>query len=74
MSFIGTVISKGTVQFPPEVDLPVGSQVRIEPLNAEKARDSVWDVLKRFDGIAKDLPIDLAANHDHYAHGKPRKQ
>jgi hypothetical protein len=32
----------------------------------------IWDELKEFDGMADDLPADLAANLDHYIHGHPR--
>jgi hypothetical protein len=46
-----------------------GSSVEyIEP--AEPA--GIWDELKEFDGMADDLPEDLAANLDHYIHGHPR--
>jgi hypothetical protein len=30
--------------------------------------------LLRFAGKAKGLPSDLAANHDHYLHGLPKRE
>ena len=30
---------------------------------------ALWEALKDFDGMAGDLPADLAANVDHYVHG-----
>jgi hypothetical protein len=73
MSFIGTVAENGSVVLPPDAKLPPGSQVRVEPLPAQQHHESVWDVLKRFEGTAKGMPSDLAENHDHYAHGKPKQ-
>lgn len=35
--------------------------------------ESVWDVFERFAGTAKGLPADMAANHDHYLYGTPKK-
>ena len=29
--------------------------------------------LKQFDGAVRGLPFDLARNHDHYLHGRPKK-
>ena len=33
----------------------------------------IYERLKDFVGIADDLPEDLAENHDHYLHGRPKK-
>jgi len=35
-------------------------------------RPTLYDLFKKFDGIAKDLPQDFAANHDHYLYGSPK--
>jgi hypothetical protein len=29
--------------------------------------------MKEFDGMAEDMPADLATNLDHYVHGHPRQ-
>ena len=69
MSITATV-SEGKIVLPPEAPWPNGTVVRIEPV-AEQA--TVWDVLKKYDGTATDLPSDMAANIDHYVHGHPKK-
>ena len=70
MSFTASV-ENGEIVLPPGIDLPNGTIVRIELL--QEAIPTVWDTLKKFDGIADDLPADMAANHDHYIHGHPKK-
>ena len=66
----GTV-EEGRILLPPDVDWPNGTVVRVEPVNEEQP--TVWEILKDFDGIADDLPSDLAANVDHYVHGHLKK-
>ena len=44
--------------------------LRVEPVNEQTP--TLFETLKDFDGIANDLPTDLAANLDHYVHGHPR--
>ena len=34
---------------------------------------SIWDQLLLWAGKCEGLPPDLAENHDHYLHGRPRK-
>jgi hypothetical protein len=58
--------------------LAEGTSVRVEPLSAKrgKSKDAppdVWRQLQRWAGRGKGLPSDLARNHDHYLHGRPRK-
>lgn len=47
-----------------------GTVVRIEPL--EEQAPTLLEAFPEFDGMADDLPADLAANLDHYVHGHPR--
>jgi hypothetical protein len=63
-------VEGGKIILPPDVPWPSGTLVRIEPLAEQPA--TLWETLKDFDGIAQDLPKDLAANLDHYVHGHPR--
>jgi hypothetical protein len=70
MSITATV-KNGEIVLPPGVDWPNGTVVRIEQV--EKPAPTIWETLKEFDGIAGDLPVDMAANHDHYIHGHPKK-
>ena len=74
MSFIGTVTEDGTISVPQEVKLPKGTQVRIEEIPSPTGSPTIWDKLSEFAGLATDLPSDLAENHDHYAHGAPKRR
>lgn len=56
---------------PPDVDWPDGMTVRVIP--EEEEIPTLYEMLKKWDGIATDLPPDLAANIDHYVHGHPKK-
>jgi len=67
---ITTTVAAGKIVLPPGVDWPDGTVVRIEPVEAQS---TIWEKLKKYDGIADDLPTDMAANHDHYIHGHPKK-
>jgi hypothetical protein len=68
---ITAVIEKGTIKLPKNIPWKSGTVVRIEPV--EDASPTLLDALKEFDGMADDLPADLAANLDHYVHGHSRK-
>ncbi len=69
MSITATV-EAGKITLPADVPWPSGTVVRIEPV--EELPPTLWETLKDFDGMAHDLPNDLAANLDHYVHGQPR--
>jgi hypothetical protein len=79
-------IRNGVVVFDPGAALPEGTKVRIEPVDRIEALTSIpgsdpvagtrsmllaW--ARKAEEIAPPLPSDLAENHDHYAHGKPRE-
>jgi hypothetical protein len=75
----GVVVLQGTA-------LPEGTEVTIIPVkagvpvvkglatktSAESA--SIWQKLAQLGRDAEGEPSDLAANHDHYLHGLPRRQ
>jgi hypothetical protein len=61
MSITATV-QQGKIVLPANVDWPSGTVVRIEPVRDQPP--TLWETLKDFDGIANDLPADLAANLD----------
>ena len=71
MSVIG-VVENGKVVLPPEMQLPTGTRVRIEPLPSGET-GSLGEALRDYIGMADDMPKDLARNLDHYLHGAPRK-
>lgn len=63
--------------------LPEGTEVRVEPVGhrdeADEAagriartREMLLSWARRAEEVAPPLPEDLATEHDHYAHGKPR--
>jgi hypothetical protein len=67
---ITAVIEKGMIKIPKDVPWASGTVVRIEPVDEQTP--TLFETLKNFDGIAGDLPADLAANLDHYVHGHSR--
>ncbi len=67
---ITAVIEKGTIKLPKNLPWKSGTVVRIEPV--EEPASTLLEALKEFDGMADDLPADLAANLDHYVHGHSR--
>lgn len=68
MSYVGKVV-KGAVVLPPEVNLPEGASVRVEPLPEETLAKRLKDLI----GSVEGLPSDFAEHHDHYTHGTPKK-
>jgi hypothetical protein len=71
MTCIGTV-AKGKVLLPPEAAFPDGTQVEVTPLVTAQERADFTDGLLQIAAKVRDLPADLAANHDHYLHGHPK--
>jgi hypothetical protein len=57
--------------------LPDGTDVRVEPVSREEASgvesptlaEQFADVI----GAVPELPADMAAQHDHYLHGAPKR-
>ena len=65
---------------PEDVTLPEGADVVVMLPDAEpmrSAESSIWTKLSDLGRWAgdhpTDLPTDLAANHDHYLHGLPKR-
>lgn len=55
-----------------DVTIPVDVPLRITVEPEDDAENGVWQRLLRLaDDCSVPGPADLAANHDHYAHGKP---
>ena len=72
MAYRGRV-QNGVVVFDDSVSLPEGSLVRVELLKPTDETESLRRGLRDFAGTVKDLPEDLAENHDYYVHGVPRQ-
>ena len=70
MSITATVIN-GEIVLPSGIDWPDGTVVRVEQVKEEP--QTLRDLLKDFEGIADDLPADMAENHNHYIHGHPKQ-
>ncbi len=67
---ITAVIEQGMIKLPSDVPWASGTIVRIEPVTEQPP--TLLETLRDFDGMAGDLPSDLAANLDHYVHGHER--
>ena len=67
---ITAIVEEGTIKLPKNVPWKSGTIVRIEPV--EEQSPTLLEALKEFDGMADDLPADLATNLDHYVHGHSR--
>jgi hypothetical protein len=80
MVYRGTIKS-GVVVLPPDVTLPEGAEVLVtlpEQPPGPMAGPTIWDKLTGLgrwaETLPTDLPADLAANHDHYLHGLPKRR
>jgi predicted DNA-binding antitoxin AbrB/MazE fold protein len=65
-------VKNGVIVLEQPVQLPEGTVVHVEVLEGDNER-TLADRLKDVIGIVKGMPSDMARNHDHYLHGRPRK-
>jgi len=72
MSYIGTVTG-GKIILPADVCLPEGASVGAFPLGQPAELRKLTAELLGLARKNRDLPADLAQNHDHYLHGQPRQ-
>ena len=66
-------VENGVIVLDEDAKLPEGTQVRIEREEDVSSLESLRRGLRRFSGAIKDMPPDMARNHDHYIHGTPKK-
>ena len=71
-------VRNGVVILDAPADLPDGAEVEVRlvdstPGPAGSEGPTLYEQLRDVAGIAEGLPSDLAENHDHYLHGRPRK-
>ena len=69
-------VKKGVILLRGGASLADGTEVRIEPVkpaSKRAARKTLGQKMLNYAGVVKGLPSDLARNHDHYVHGRPRK-
>jgi len=72
MSFTGTV-ENGVVKLPADAALPNGTQVRVEAISKPAVKNQLTRRLVSIANKTRNLPADLAAEHDHYIHGTPKR-
>ena len=72
MSFTGTV-ENGVIRLPADAVFPNGTKVRVEPIARPAAKNQLTRRLVSVASKARNLPADLAAEHDHYIHGNPKR-
>jgi len=82
MSYEGTV-QNGVVVLTGGQSLPEGTVVQVVPqttqsISANEDSRTIWqklaDLGREVESEPCDLPPDLAANHDYYLHGLPKRQ
>ena len=71
-------VKNGAIVLDEPADLPEGSRVRVEVDLPQEAADrqpipTLYEQFKDIIGICDGLPEDLAENHDHYLHGRPKR-
>ncbi len=72
MTLQGTVVN-GTIVLEGNPVLPEGARVSVMIEAHNGQGESLRDVLMEFAGCMKGLPEDMAAQHDHYIHGTPKR-
>lgn len=65
-------VKNGVVVLDESEAIPEGALVRVEPLEAKRPR-RLSEIFSDVIGTAPELPDDMAAQHDHYLHGAPKR-
>ncbi len=71
MEYAGHV-SGGVIVLDGESALPEGTRVRVLPVASQQGT-TLADRFANVIGKATGLPKDMAAQHDHYIHGSPKR-
>jgi len=72
MAIEGTV-TNGTIVLDPPLVLPEGARVEVVLKPAVDQPKTLREILLETAGCMTDLPVDFAAQHDHYIHGTPKR-
>jgi hypothetical protein len=77
MTFTARVHNR-SIALPPDLPVAEGAEVQVTvpepPVSAEPAEPgNTLGWMLQYAGIVDDLPADLAAEHDHYLYGTPKK-
>ena len=76
MSIIA-IVENGMIKLPPDLHVPDGTRAEVTLQTGELglasgSAEEVTDALLAISARVKELPADLAAQHDHYLHGQPK--
>ena len=71
MTYRGEV-KNGVIVLESGASLDEGTVVLVEPVLSD-SESTLADRLQNVIGVAEGLPADLAEQHDHYLHGRPKK-
>ena len=73
-------MKNGVVVLDDPTAIPEGADVSVRPVKGKARKGggqsrptTMYERYKPFIGKAKGLPPDLAMNHDHYLHGRPKQ-
>lgn len=68
------VVTNGTINLDDDARPPEGTRVEVAVKSSpiEPSSQPTLAFILKYAGTANDLPPDMAANHDHYLHGKPK--
>lgn len=72
MSVIG-IVKDGVVQLPPELKLPEGAEVKVEPVEVKPEDDPFLAAVLKIAKPRPHWPRDFVLNHGHYVSGEPKK-
>jgi hypothetical protein len=72
MTLQGTVID-GKIVLDEAKELPNGTRVEVVVHERPTAASPLGEALMKLAGTAVGLPEDMAAQHDHYLHGTPKR-
>jgi hypothetical protein len=65
-------VAGGVIVLDDKADLAEGTRVQIVPIVPQEPR-TLAERFKNVIGKASGLPDDMAAQHDHYIHGSPKR-
>ena len=72
MTFDG-IVRNGTIVLDQGATLPEGTRVTVVANTQDAEGQPTHLSLLKLAGMAKDLPADFAAQHDHNVHGTPKR-
>ncbi len=72
MTLSGTIVN-GAIVLDAKEPLPEGARVTVMIEVGPGAKETLRDVLMQYAGCMKELPADMAAQHDHYLHGTSKR-